>query len=225
MNTNSESDAKTTRARPGRRTAVLLIGAAFAAGVAAAWVDTAGYRTALAGLASQEALLAKITMETKDDFAMFAECKSKRVENPVSGAVEPGPAMRSCLLDSMPRNKTAFGGFLFGSAASIWLTSHPDDNEIRDAALVSIENGRRELASSAGFLEAARKTVDAHDGSVILRLLEGRSRGFGRDMFSAAADRLDDAEYSVRLPDVHNRQAVWRFDVQTSIIPARLQNN
>ena len=195
----------------GRRIKSLAIPAVALIFAVLAWIDVAPYRTALNALPAKmtPAALEASKNDVEADINRFSACSNMRKENPGTKDFEYPPDWRICLLNAMPKTKTAMGALGFSMATSNWLTKHPGDEEMRTAALATIAHGRDELVREKPWrYDSLEELAEAHDRSIIFRLRDGRQ--YTTSLFSFLADKLDQAELAVMLPDVARKQEQWR---------------
>ncbi len=181
-----------------------------------AWVDTMPYRTALSKVPAEMPVsaLAASKKDIEADLQRWTACNNMRKENPDTKDFDYTPEGRMCLLAAMPKTKTTMGAIVFATSASVWLTAHPADTNIRLAALAAINNGRsRMITSKSWYYDTQEKVAEAHDRSVILKLRDGRQNA--SSLFDVMANKLDQAEYAVMLPDVVWKQKQWRLKALT----------
>jgi hypothetical protein len=172
-------------------------------------IDTRPYRVAMSALARPETLNSIETMkkDIEADAQRLWSCAGPEVTNSASEA-----RARSCLIDALSKSQTTVGAVVGASKATAWLTTHPGDQEVRSAALIAIENGRKAmLASKEVNYDRFQNVAIAHDQSLILRLVEGNRDQ--RNVFVLDADQLDKHEYAVLMPEVQQKQNAWRDKV------------
>jgi hypothetical protein len=176
---------------------------AVAAIAAAAWTDTAAYRSAV-----KSPQLAQDTRQHADrleaDVLAYQACNKLRDDK--GGMTAAG---RDCLVQAMPGPRSEEGALMYAAVASSWLLKHPDDSGVRDAALVAIDKGRAALVDHAAFYRAWDAVNRAHDASVLLRLKDGKVSEESKFVFMA--DGLDMVQYAVMLPQVARAQTQWRI--------------
>lgn len=176
---------------------IAIAAAALAVGSAAfALWDTSTYRNAVATFAERYPS-EQIKAETR---ALGAEIQT------VMGCYKRKPIVQlsadghACLVSALPKIRTWEVALSASVAVSSWLLLHPDDEQLRNAALVALDNGRSTLAKEKPKMDLLQTIAEAKDNSIILRLTSGKRAG--PDLFVLAVERLNQAEYSVRLPDV-----------------------
>lgn len=186
----------------------LVAGLAFAvtAGfVGFVWMDTALYRQTLAEIprSMPVAELQKGYDETAREVTRFSAC---------TGIGEYGlqysSEERACLIQAMQQTTGVMGAIIYGTLGAEWLRHRPDDEEMRAAALRSIELGRAALVTTKSWAyDAPQKLARAHDLSLLLRLAHGKMNTGSRWLDDA--QRLDHLEFALLMPDVSYRQTQW----------------
>lgn len=78
---------------------------------------------------------------------------------------------RTCVLNLKP--ETAPAALAVASSATIWLFDHPDDKEIRNAALAAIETGKAEVQIRDAYWD---EVSEAQSRSLVLSLLKGSTK-------------------------------------------------
>ena len=172
-------------------------------------IDTAPYRKAVKHVVNMVPTGAAESVKTniQADMNLYLACSAMRNAK-TSEFTSKG---RDCLLEAMPKTKTAFGAMLFGVEAYDWLIAHPSDVAIRNNAMQAIANGRLDLAATKPWrFDGLERVAEACDKSVILRWTYCPST---YEKFGNIADQLDKTEFAILLPDVATRQRQWRAHV------------
>ncbi|AYG47744.1 hypothetical protein DV532_26005 (plasmid) [Pseudomonas sp. Leaf58] len=169
------------------------------------WMDTAPYRQALAKV-PQSMPVADIQKgydEATLEATRFTGCTG------IGGfGLQYSAEERACLIQAMDQTTGVMGAIMYGTTASTWVRHQPADEEIRAAALRSIERGRAAMvATKAWAYDAPQALAKAHDQSLLLRLAHGRMNTGSR--FVDDAQRLDTLEFSLLMPAVSYRQSQW----------------
>lgn len=178
--------------------------------VAAAAIDTAGYREAVNSFAT-EGVLANIKSSQNGieaDLLRYSACHEMRQQNPDTKFYAFKTQARECLIANSPKTQTAAGAVMFAADAREWLSVHLNDKEVAAAAIFAINNGRDNLIAEKPWrFDKMRKIAEEHDKSTILKLFFGKMNT--SDPFFAIADQLSKSEYSVLEPTVTDRQSEW----------------
>lgn len=139
------------------------------------------------------------------DMERYAQCNSMRG----SVANELTSAGRDCLLAAMPKIQTPYIAIASAQTASEWLFAHPEDGEVRAAAMDAITHSRGTLIREKPWSDKISKATETRDSSLLLRVVHGRQGS--DDIFHSMADLLDRAELTLTAPDVVRRQSAWRL--------------
>lgn len=180
--------------------------------LSAAIIDTADYRKAEKNLAESNTnpifLAYDRTLAT--ELNRITTCGAIRTEKYNEYTLE----TRACLLNAMSKTKTTTGSIVLAGFASEWLKDHPLDEEVRASALLAIESGRNDLIDSKKrYYDKMAKVSDKANSSFFYKLFNGEQDGTA--MLDKIIVLLNEAEFSVRLPEVAQRQNEWKSMVFT----------
>lgn len=181
------------------------------ASIALGVADTTPYRIVVANTNSiiNENRLREMEARLTADIDRYTSCNKFRDKNDF----ELTNQARNCLLEELPKIKTATGATVISALAGNWLLHHPADEEVRRAGLIAVQNGRQDiLGMKAWYYDTMERLAIAHDKSALLRVRDGRQ---STDMLNRDSDALDRAEMSIRLPQVVHDQAEARIALLT----------
>ncbi len=181
------------------------------------WQDTAGYRAARAAYQSMaQEQLPRHEQRVREDEARYQRCDPLRAENPASNTIDFTVQGRVCLIDALQRAASLEGTLVLVRNASVALGKSPDDQALRTAALDAITRARGALAGERAYYARQEQFSQAYTESRLMRLLASpppQGPGFERQ-----AALLDQAEYAIHLPRLHQDQQIWRLE---SLLPQR----
>lgn len=121
------------------------------------------------------------------------------------------PEWRATLLRVINDSESVESVLRTSAFASIWLARNPSDEEIKRAGVAMIDRGRHDLATAKRKIyEVHRRLSTAHDKSVILILRDGRLSS--DDPFLRDAERLEQAEYRLLIPQAFEKNEQWLAD-------------
>jgi len=168
-------------------------------------MDTAPYREVMAEV-PQAMPLAEIQKgydEASQEATRFTGCTG------IGGfGLQYSAEEKTCLIQAMQQTTGVMGAIMYGTTATAWMRHQPADEEVRAAALRSIELGRAAMVATKSWAyDAPQAVAKAHDQSLLLRLAHGRMNTGSR--FIDDAKRLDNLELSLLIPEVSYRQSQW----------------
>lgn len=178
------------------------------------WLDTADYRTQLqAYQAAAQGPLQQLRQQVQADEARYQRCDTMRSENRARNTIDFTPQGRACLIDALERTASVPGALVLARNASAALAKDPDDQLLRKTALASLARARALLAAQRPWLhEGMQRVQHAQAHSLVVRVF-GPLPIEELDFDSQAA-LLDQAEYSIHLPRLHQSQQIWRLEVR-----------
>jgi hypothetical protein len=125
----------------------------------------------------------------QQDAARFRACDTQRVDNPARHTLDFSAQGRQCLIDALGQAVSVQGALVLLRNASATLRKTPEDQALRLAALRAVDRARTQLAADLPGL---------------------------RERFREEAAALDQAEFSIHLPQLHYQQQQWRLEVYAS---------
>jgi hypothetical protein len=126
----------------------------------------------------------RLYLEQQDE-ARFRVCDAQRADNTATRSLDFTPAGRRCLIDALGHAASVQGSLVLLRNASATLRKAPEDHALRTAALRAVARARVQLASDLMPL---------------------------RERFREEAAALDQAEFSIHLPQLHYEQQQWRLE-------------
>lgn len=199
------------------KTAKIAIGIAAVGLGGFAWYDGAGYRAAVQAYetaAREHAPQGQAPVQA--DEARYRRCDPMRTENPARNTIDFTAEGRSCLIDALDKTSSVTGALVLLRNASVALSKAPDDRQLRIAAQGAVDKARRILGRDRLLYERQAQIGQAYANSLVVRLLVPPPP---QDMgFAAQAALLDEAEYSIHLPQLYQSQQIWRLE---SLLPEK----
>lgn len=176
------------------------------------WFNTADYRTSVqAYQVAAAAHLQQLKEQLQQDEDRYRRCDAMRTENRATNTIDFTPEGRACLMDALVRVSSVEGALVLTRNASVALAKNPQDKPLREAALGSIERARVVLASHKPWLHDRLEQVNqAHAHSLVLRMFVAPPAS--QLNFASQATLLDEAEYAIHLPKLHQSQQIWRLE-------------
>lgn len=144
---------------------------------------------AWADTAPAHSWLARRQALEQQDAARYRVCDAQRVDNPARHTVDFSAQGRQCLIDALGQAVSVQGTLVLLRNASATLRKTPEDQPLRLAALRAVDRARSQLAADLPGL---------------------------RERFREEAAALDQAEFSIHLPQLHYQQQLWRLEVYVS---------
>lgn len=121
---------------------------------------------------------------------------------------------RACFLKSVKDIKTAMGAIVAAGSAYVWLERHPADEKVKAVALSAIQNGRLNVMDEKLWLyDTLDEVAVALNKSITYRMIYG-VRG-DTNTSATIMRRLNDAEYSILLPNVARNQNQLLLKIMT----------
>lgn len=176
------------------------------------WFNTAGYRASVqAYQVAAAAHLQQLKEQLQQDEGRYQRCDAMRAENKTTNTIDFTPEGRACLMDALVRVSSVEGALVLARNASVALARNPQDRQLREAALGSIERARMLLASHKPWLHDRLEQINqAHAHSLVLRMFVAPPAS--QLNFASQAALLDQAEYAIHLPGLHQNQQIWRLE-------------
>ena len=140
--------------------------------------------TAWSDTAAAEAWRAQRQTQELQDAARYRVCDVQRADNPATRTLDFTPAGRRCLIDALGQTVSVQGTLVLLRNASATLRKTPEDQALHQAALGAVARARVQLAAELPQL---------------------------RERFKEEAAALDQAEFSIHLPQLHYDQQQWRL--------------
>lgn len=181
------------------------------------WQETAGYRAAREAYQSMaQEQVPQLQQSMREDEARYKRCDPLRAENPASNTIDFTVQGRACLIDALQKAASLEGTLVLARNASVALGKSPDDQALRTAALEAIDRARVALAGERAYYARHEQFSQAYAESRLMRLLVAPPpQGPG---FESQAALLDQAEYAIHLPRLHQSQQLWRLE---SLLPPK----
>lgn len=189
---------------------IFIVAAALALG-ALGWFDTVAYRTLVAShRTAAQAPLDRLRGLEQADEERYRRCDAMRAGNRTSNTIDFTPEGRHCLIDALKQAASVEGTLVLVRNASVILSKQPDDQPVQAAALEAIGKARDTLRGQKAWLyDRPAQIAQAHMASVTLRLLMAPVPS---PSFATQVMLLDQAEYSIHLPWVHQDQQIRRLE-------------
>lgn len=137
------------------------------------------------GAAAADTLPSQRQAREQQDAARYRVCDSQRAENPTTNTIDFTADGRRCLINALDQAASVQGTLVLLRNASATLRKTPDDAALRAAALRAVGKAREQLVAD-------------------------HPRPY--DRFTEQAAALDQAEFSIHLPQVHHEQQMWRLE-------------
>lgn len=137
------------------------------------------------GAAAADTLPAQRQAREQQDEARYRVCDAQRADNRATNTVDFTSEGRRCLISALDQAASVQGTLVLLRNASVTLRKNPDDAALRAAALRAVGKAREQLVLD-------------------------HPRPF--DRFTEQAAALDQAEFSIHLPQVHHEQQMWRLE-------------
>lgn len=168
-------------------------------------VDLAPYQAAIDMF--PKAQLEASSNKQSSDIGRLGLCSQIKGAIAETRSEESSEKLRTCLVNALNETQTSFGAVFGAAMASTWLSEHQEDEEVREAALKAIEEGRTNLIDEKFYYDGLTQMARAHNDSLILLAKNGPQSE--DSMFFKIAEKLDKAEFSVRDPEVTYKQTDW----------------
>jgi len=133
---------------------------------------------------SADSWLAQRQAQEQQDDTRYRVCDAQRADNPATRSLDFTASGRRCLIAALGQAASVQGTLVLLRNASVALRKNPTDQTLRKAALGAVDRARVKLAADLPGL---------------------------RERFKEDAAALDQAEFSIHLPQLHEQQQQWRL--------------
>lgn len=125
----------------------------------------------------------------------------------------PSKDQRDCWLKTMPKLSTMMIRLaVAGVWTPKWLREHPDDIELKAAALDAVAKAKTQIEYMQPYYDKLAEVGWAGQRSHIARALAGGPSGFGSEITTGQqwVDSAIRAEYAIRLPELTSELQDWK---------------